>query len=88
MVHFFVGPYHAKKDIDEKTIHYYEGTVEIVEITSGIFQRATFVMDGKEVRLKFFEDNGYDHSLIKAGKYEAKIVYAEHLAELLYFEIN
>ena len=83
----FLGPVPYKKDIDQKTIYYYEGSFDIVETTHKIYNKATFLFEGKELNLKYFENANYKFDLIKPGSYEGKLVYAQNAAELLYIEI-
>ena len=84
---FFLGPFAYKKDIDEKTIYYYEGSFDIVKTTNKIYNKATFLFENKELDLKFFESADYEFDLIKPGSYQGKLVYAQNAAELLYIEI-
>jgi len=88
LVYYYFGAYLAKQDIDQKTIYGYEGGFEITEISQGIYKKAVFLIDGKEISLKYFEDDGYEFDQIKVGKHKGKIVYAEHVAKVLYIEIN
>ena len=88
LVYYFSGPYMGKKDIDQKTIYSYEGNFEISQISQGIYNKAVFLIDGKEICLKYFEDDGYDFDQIKTGRHEGKLVYAQHIAEVLYIEID
>ncbi len=85
--YYLQGPYLYKMDVDEKTICGYEGTFEITKIDDGIYNYAVFVMDDKEIRLKFFSDDGYDTEKITIGKHKGKLIYATHAAEVLYIEI-
>ena len=75
------------KDINQKTIYYYEGDFEIVETSRKIINKATFSFEGEELTLKFQEDDGYDSDLIQPGSYEGIIVYAQNAALLAYIEI-
>ena len=75
------------KDINQKTIYYYEGDFEIVETSRKIIYKATFSFEGEELTLKFLEDHGYDSDLIQPGSYEGIIVYAQNAALLAYIEI-
>ena len=75
------------KDINQKTIYYYEGDFEIVETSRKIIYKATFSFEGEELTLKFLEDDGYDPDLIQPGSYEGIIVYAQNAALLAYIEI-
>ena len=84
---FFLGPFAYKKDIDKKTIYYYEGSFDIVKTTNKIYSKATFLFENKELDLKFFESADYEFDLIKPGSYQGKLVYAQNAAELLYIEI-
>ena len=86
--YFLQGPYLYKMDVDEKTICGYEGTFEITKIDDGIYNYAVFVIDDKEIRLKFFSDDGYDAEKISVGKHEGKIIYAAHAEKVLYIEIK
>ena len=80
---FLVGPNLAKKDIEQKTIYYYEGSFEITETTHGIYDKATFRFDNQEITLKYSED---DYEEILPGKYDGKFIYAQHLAQILYLD--
>ena len=82
---FLVGPYLAKKDIEQKTIYYYEGSFEITETTHGIYDKATFRFDNQELTLKYSKD---DYGEIIPGKYDGKLIYAQHLAQILYLEME
>ena len=79
--------YLAKKDIEEKTICYYEGNIEITEISVGIHYRAVFVIDGEEFCLRYSDKDDYFEQ-IEVGKYDGKIVYAQHLAQVLHLELQ
>ena len=59
--YYFRGPYLCKKDINQKTIYAYEGVFEITETTSGIYNRAMFLIDGEELYLQYFEDDEYGY---------------------------
>lgn len=87
IVQYFNGVYLAKKDIEQQTILCYEGHFEIVETTNGwINDKLLVSINGQEIVLKYFEDEEYDYNSIKPGNYEGTIVYAQHLAELYYFQ--
>lgn len=87
LVRFMLGPNLAKKDIEQKTIYYFEGFFEITEISNGIYDKAVFLIDGKEICLRYFDNDRYDFDQIKVGKYEGKLIYAQYLAEVLNLEI-
>ena len=87
LTYYFTGPYLGKKDIDQKTIYSYEGEFEIIEVTDGIYNKAVFLVEGKEMCLKYSENDDYEIDMIKAGKYKGKLVYAQHAAQVLYIEI-
>lgn len=82
---FLVGPNLAKKDIEQKTIYCYEGVIEIVDTSHGIYDKATFRFNDQEITLKYSED---DYGEIIPGKYDGKLVYAQHLAQILYLNID
>ena len=84
---FIVGPMLAKKDIEEKTIYYYEGVFEITETSHGISHKATFSFNGQEVTLKYSKDDLEYDSLVP-GIYEGKLIYAHYLAQVLYLEMQ
>ncbi len=83
-LYYFKGPFLAKKDIDEGTIHYYSGNFEITEISNGIYNKAVFLINGEKFQLKFFENDGYDYDKINIGKYDGEIVYAKHTSQILH----
>ena len=85
LIYFFIGPYLAKKDYDQKTIYYYEGDFEIVEITHGYFHKAVFNIDGQNIRLKYYNEN-YEFEIVDTGKYNGKLVYSYYGADVLYIE--
>lgn len=86
LTNFMLGPYLAKKDIDQKTIYCYEGIFEIVETSNGIYNKAVFSFENQEITLKYSEnETAYD--AIKPGKYEGKLVYAQHVAQVVDLEI-
>ena len=85
--YYFHGPYLCKKDINRKTIYAYEGDFEVIETTSGIYNKAMFLIDGEELCLQYFKDDEYDFDIIQPGKYEGKIVYAQHVSKILHIEI-
>lgn len=87
IMNVFIPANLARKDVELKTIYGYEGYFEIVETTHGIYNRALFLIDGKEINLKYFADEGYDFDIIKPGEYTGKIVYAQQLAEIMFLEI-
>ena len=76
----------TKKDIEEKTIFYYEGPFEIVETSQFIYYEAVFSFENQEITLKCPQGNS-KHAMIQPGKYEGKFVYAQHLGYVLDFEI-
>ena len=85
--YYFIGPYRMGQDVEQKTIYYYEGSFEITETTDGILNNeAVFLIDGQEVCLKYY-DNDEEAEVIGQGRYEGKIVYAQHAADILYLEI-
>ena len=86
LTYFMLGPRLAKKDIEQKTIYGYEGALEIVEISHGIYHKAVFSFENEEITLKYYPDET-ECDEIRPGKYEGRLVYAEHLAQVLYFEI-
>ena len=81
---FLVGPNLAKKDIDQKTIYCYEGVFEVVETSHGIYNKATFRFDKQEITLKYSKD---EYEIIP-GTYEGKLIYAYHVAQVLYLEMQ
>lgn len=85
IIYFFIGPYLAKKDYDHKTIYYYEGDFEIVEITHGYFHKAVFSIDGQNIRLKYYNEN-YEFEIVDTGKYNGKLVYSYYGEDVLYIE--
>ena len=78
----------AKKDIEQKTIYYYEGSIEITEVSKGIRNTAVFLIDENEMCLKFSEKDDYDCEQIQVGKYEGKIIYAQHVAQVIHLDIK
>ena len=82
---FLVGPYLAKKDVDQKTIYCYEGVFEIIETSNGIYAQAVFRFENQELTLKYSKD---DYGEIIPGKYDGKLIYAQHLAQILYLEME
>ena len=87
LIYYFTGPYLGKKDIDKQTIYGYKGEFKIVEISNGVYNEAVFLVDGKEMRLKYSENDSYDFDTIKIGEYEGELVYAQHTAQVLYIKI-
>ena len=87
LIQFLLGPSLAKKDIEEKTIYCYEGVFEITEISYGIYYKATFLIDEQEITLKYSKDEP-EYDSIKLGKYEGKLIYAHHLAQVLCLEMH
>ena len=85
---FLRGPYLAKMDIEQKTIFYYEGSIEITEVSNGLRTEAVFLIDGNEMHLKYSDKDDYNSEQIKVGKYEGKIIYAQHVAQVLYLDIQ
>ena len=83
----FLGPVPYKKDIDQGTIYGYEGNFEIVETTHGIYNKVIFIIDGEEICLKYFEDDGYDFDALQPGEYDGRIIYAHHASKVLDIEI-
>ena len=75
----------AKKDVDQKTIYCYEGVFEIIETSNGIYAKAVFRFENQELTLKYSKD---DYGEIIPGKYEGKLIYAQHLAQILYLEME
>ena len=88
LTYYFTGPYLEKKDIDQKTILCYEGEFEIVEVADGIFDKADFVVDGKQMRLTYSENYDYDIDLIKPGRYMGKLIYSKHSCKVLHIEVH
>ena len=84
---FLLGPALAKKDIEENTIYYYEGVLEILEISHGIQDKVTFSFNEQKITLTYSE-NEINCDLLKIGKYQGKLLYAQHLAHVLYLDIN
>ena len=82
---FLTGPCLAKKDIEQKTIYYYEGVFEIVETSHSIYDKATFRFNNQEITLKYSED---EYEEILPGEYDGKLIYAQHLAQILYLDID
>ena len=82
---FLVGPYLAKKEVDQKTIYCYEGVFEIIETSNGIYAKAVFRFDNQELTLKYSKD---DYGEIIPGRYDGKLIYAQHLAQILYLEME
>ena len=82
LIKFISGPCLLKKDIDEKTIYCFEGYFEIVETSQGIYNKATFLFDDREITLKYSK-NETEYDVIKPGKYEGKLVYAHHSAQIV-----
>ena len=83
LTYFMTGPYLAKKDIEQNTIYCYEGNFEIIHISQGIYSKATFRFENQEITLKY----SADEDLIELGKYDGKLVYAQHLAQVVDLEI-
>jgi len=83
LTYFMTGPYLVKKDIEQNTIYCYEGDFEIVETSHGIYSKATFRFENREITLKYSTDD----DIIKPGRYEGKLVYAQHLAQVVDLEI-
>ena len=79
---FLEGPFLAKKDIEQKTIYGYEGVFEIVEVSNGFWDKAVFRFDNQEITLKYGE-NEYS---IAPGKYNGKLVYGQHMGQILYLD--
>ena len=84
---FLLGPALAKKDIEENTIYYYEGVLEILEISHGIQDKVTFSFNEQKITLTYSE-NEINCDLLKIGKYQGKLIYAQHLAQILYLEME
>ena len=84
---FFMGPFLYKKDVDQKTIYYYEGDFDILSTSHRIYNKATFSIENENITLKYFEDENYDFDSITPGSYEGKLVYAQNSAIVLYIEI-
>ena len=84
---FFRGPFLYKKDIDQKTIYYYEGDFDILSTSHGKYNKATFSIENENITIKYFEDENYDFDSITPGSYEGKLVYAQNSAIVLYIEI-
>lgn len=82
---FLTGPNLAKKDVEQKTIYCYEGVFEIVETSHGIYDKATFRFNNQEITLKYSED---EYEEIVPGKYAGKLIYAQHLAQILYLDMD
>jgi hypothetical protein len=82
LTYFMTGPYLVKKDIEQNTIYCYEGSFEIIEISHGIYSKATFRFENQEITLKYSTDD-----MIELGKYEGKLIYAQHLAQVVDLEI-
>lgn len=85
---YFSGPYLGKKDFSQKTIHSYKGDFEIVETSKGIINKAIFLIDNKEISLRYFKEDDYDFEIIKPGKYNGTLVYAQNSAQVLYIELD
>ena len=87
--YFLMGPALAKKDIEQQTILCYEGKFEIVETSHGIYDKAVFLLNGEEIRLKYSDDKDEDYKFedVKTGKYIGQIVYAKNAAQVLKLEI-
>lgn len=80
---FLTGATLAKKDIEQKTIYGYEGVFEIVEVSRGFnYEKAVFRFDNQEITLKYGE-NEYS---IAPGKYNGKLVYGQHMGQILYLD--
>ena len=88
LTQFLLGPHLAKKDIEQKTICYFEGSFEITEISNELYNKAVFLIEGSEICLKYSDKDGYNFEQIKVGKYEGKIIYAQHVAQVLDLEIQ
>ena len=82
LTYFVTGPYLVKKDIEQNTIYCYEGNFEIIEISCGIVNKATFRFEDQEITLKYSTDDN-----LMPGKYEGKLVYAQHLAQVVDLEL-
>ena len=82
LTYFMTGPYLVKKDIEQNTIYCYEGRFEIIETSHGIYSKATFRFENQEITLKYSTDD-----MIEPGKYEGKLIYAQHLAQVVDLEI-
>ena len=78
--YFLMGPALAKKDIEQQTILCYEGKFEIIETSHGIYDKAVFLINGEEIRLKYSDDKDEDYKFedVKTGKYIGQIVYAKN----------
>jgi len=87
LTYFFIGPYQAKKDIDNNTIYCYEGEFEIIEVSHGIYYRATFLFNGQEITLKYSKDE-QEYDYLKPGKYNGTLVYAQNVSQILYLEMQ
>ena len=90
--YFFSNGLHmAVKDIGQNTIYGYQGEFEIVEIQPGyIYDNVLIIINGSELRLKISEseDESYEANMIIPGKYNGKIVYAQHWAKILHIEMH
>ena len=69
-------------------VYYYEGSIEITEVSKGIRNTAVFLIDENEMCLKFSEKDDYDCEQIQVGKYEGKIIYAQHVAQVIHLDIK
>ena len=83
LTYFMTGPYLVQKDIEQNTIYCYEGNFEIIHISQGIYSKATFRFENQEITLKY----SANEDLIELGKYDGKLVYAHHLAQVVDLEI-
>ena len=87
LTRFFLGPNLAKKDIDQRTILCYEGTFEISETLHGIDDKAVFLFDDQVITLKYYEEE-VEYDAVKPGRYEGTLIYAQHLKQVLYLEMQ
>ena len=86
--YYCFGGIMCQMDVIQKTIFGHQGEFEIVEIKNGIYNKAVFLIDGKEVELNYFEDDNYDFESIKPGKYKGEIVYAQHAKQILHIDFE
>ena len=77
-----------KKDLNQQSITYYEGTIEIVEARYTGWKPlgdVTVRMDGEEYHLRYGRDE-HLFTAFEAGKYTGEIVYLRHAKRVVFFK--
>ncbi len=78
----------TKKDLDQKSITYYEGQIEIVEVDYSGWKplgNLTVRMDGKEYHFLYGRDEQF-FTAFEEGNYTGKIVYLRNAKRIMFFK--